>query len=144
MPPCTKANCVPSPRCEGPESSEPVFVESGPVCVPSGSPPDKCGKQSPPLSEVDHHSSGLAQHALVLGSGGVVIPDTVVPTEPPRSDPAVQRQHAQGSSEPEPSRLAPRVKAIWKQRFSDKVAERVEASQEKSTRFNEAKWSVLV
>ena len=89
---------------------------------PSNSPPDKRDKQNPQssMSEVDHRSSGLAQHALVLGSGGVVIPDTVVPTKPSKSpDKAIQRQPAQGSAEPEPSCLAPQAKATRKQGFSD-------------------------
>ena len=77
---------IPSPQCEslGSECSEPVLGESCSVCVPSDSPAEKCGKQSPQssVSEADHHSSGLAQHALVLGYGGVVIPDTFVPTKP--------------------------------------------------------------
>ena len=31
------------------------------------------------LSESDHHSPGVAQHALVLGPGKPVIPDIIVP-----------------------------------------------------------------
>ena len=80
--------------------------------------------------EVDHHSSWLGQHPLVLGSGGIVIQVTLVPAKPSRSpDLAIQWQPTQGSEEAEPSCLASRAKAIWEQGFSDQVAERIEAPQ---------------
>ena len=97
--PATASVCVPSPQRS--ERSEAVLGESGPVCVPSYSPPDKHGKQDPEssVSEVDHNSSRLAQHALILGSGGIVIPDTVMPTKPSGYlGPAVQWQPEQGSA----------------------------------------------
>ena len=54
-----------------------------PMCVPSDSPPVKHDEQDTQssVSEVDRHSSGLALHALVQGSGGVVLLDTVVPPQ---------------------------------------------------------------
>ena len=125
-----------------------ILGESGPVCIRSNSPPDECCEQGSQSSvpEDDHHSSGLAQHALVLGSGGVVVPDTGEPSKPSGSPyPAVQRQPAQGSAEPSPSRLAPKAKAIQEQGFSEQVAARIEAPQRWSTRFvYKAKWSVFI
>ena len=59
--------------------------------------------------------------------------------------PDLLTQPTQGSAEPEPSRLAPRTKAIWEQGFSDQVAIRIEAPQRWSTRFvYKAKWCVFV
>ena len=106
---------VPIPRREslGSGCPEPVLGESGPVCVPSNSPPDKCGHQGSQssVSEDGYHSSRLAKHALVLGSGGVIDPDTDMPAKPAGSpNPAVQRQPTQGSAEPESPRLAPRAR----------------------------------
>ena len=74
----------------------------GPVCVSSYSPPDHVGQQDPQLSVSEGDHPRLAQHALVLGSSGIVIPDTIVRTNPVRPlDPAVQWQLSQGSAEPE-------------------------------------------
>ena len=150
----TASVCVPSFRCEslGGGHSEPVLQKST-----SYSPPYQCGQQDS-QSEGDHHSSGLAQHALVLGcvgvhhsSGlaqhalvlgcvGVVVPESVVP-----ANPAVQQKPAQGSAEFEPPFLALPAKAIREQGFSDQVAENIEASQRRSTRYvYETKWSVFV
>ena len=110
---------VPSRRCKslGSGCSEPILGESGPVCVPPNSSPDKRGHQgsqsSVSKSKDDSHSSGLAKHALVLGSGGVIVPDTVMPAKPAGSpNPAVQWQPTQGSTEPESPCLAHRAKAI--------------------------------
>ena len=57
--------------------------KSEPVCIPSYSLPDKDGQQDhrSSVSEVDYHRSGLAQHALVLGSGGIFVPDIIVPAK---------------------------------------------------------------
>ena len=113
--------------------------QSGSVCVHSNSHPDKRDPGSESSVPVDdHHSSGLA---LVLRSGGVVIPDTSVPSNQSRSpDPPTQ-----GSTEHEPACLAPGAKAIWEQGSSAQVATRIEAPQRQSTRFiYKAKWSVLL
>ena len=88
------------------------------------------------------YSPGLAQHAIVLGSGGTVVPDSSLLTHSSRpSDTAIQ----QGSSqESKPSRLAPRAEAIKEQGFSSPVASRIEAPERSSTRtVYEAKWSFL-
>ena len=100
----------------------------------------------PSLQESDPNSPGLAEHAMVLGSGGTVVPDSSLPTHSSRpSDTAIQQGSSQESDQPKPSRLAPRAEAIKEQGFSSPVASRIEAPQRSSTRtVYEAKWSVLV
>ena len=98
------------------------------------------------MQKYDSDCPRLAEHALVLGSGGDVGPNSLVPSQPSRSpDSAVQWQPSQGSVKPEPPCLAPRAEAILEQGFSDQVATRIEAPQRQSTRsVYEAKWSVFV
>ena len=98
----------------------------GHICVSSYSPPDQCSQQDPQslVSVGDPHIPGLAQHALVLGSSGIVVPDTVVPPNLFRFlVPAVQWQPSQGSTEPEPPCLASQAKAVNEQGFTEQVAE---------------------
>ena len=100
--------CVPSPRPQGVGCGclKPILGQSGSVCLSSGSSVDKYPDQSSQssLQEDDNSSSGVAQHALVLGPGGNVLPNTDVPSKSPRSpDSAIQRQSSHGSTKPEPS-----------------------------------------
>ena len=135
----TTSVCVPSSQSQGVDSGciKPVLGGSGSVCLSSSPPSDKCSDRS---QKDDNPSSGLAEHALVLGSGGDVIPNPSLSSQPPGS----QRQPSQGSTKPEPSCLAPRAKNIGEQGFSDQVATRIEAPQQ-STRFvYDAKWAVFV
>ena len=142
--------CVPSPRSQGMGCGclKSVLGGSGSVCISSSPPFDKCSDKGPQssLKADDNCSPGLAEHALVLGSGGDVIPNPSLPSQSPgSSDTAIQRQPSQGSTKPEPSCLAPRAKNIWEQGFSDQVAMRIEAPQRRSTRFvYEAKWAIFV
>ena len=141
---------VPSPRPQGVGRGclKPILGGSRPVCFSSSSSVDKCPDQSSQssLQEDDNSSSGLAQHALVLGPGGDILPNPGVSSQSPRSpDSAVQRQPSQGSPKSEPSCLAPRAKNIREQGFSDQVAKGVEAPQRRSTiSVYEAKWAVFV
>ena len=98
----------------------------------------------PSLQESDPNSSGLAQHAMVLGPGGTVGSDPSLPTQPSRpSDTAIQQGTSQKSDQT--TRLAPRAEAIKEQGFSSPVASRIEAPQRSSTRtVYEAKWAVFV
>ena len=150
-----------------------VQLQTGPVCVSSTGPqglgsgrPDSFlgkpghvylspsiftgqgGQQTvgPSLQESDPNSSGLAQHAMVLGPGGTVVSDPSLPTQPSRpSDTAIQQGTSQESDQPKPTRLAPRAEAIKEQGFSSPVASRIEAPQRSSTRtVYEAKWAVFV
>ena len=127
---------------------EPVMGGSGPVCLSPSSPPDKCSDKGcqPSVQKDDNSSPGLAEHALVLGSGGDVISNPSLSSQLPGSPvPTVQRQPSQGSAKSEPSCLAPRAKNIREQGCSDQVAMRIEAPQRRSTRFvYEAKWAIFV
>ena len=77
----------------------------------------------PSLQESDPHSSGLAQHAMVLGPGGTVVSDPSLPTQSSRpSDTAIQQGASQESDQSKPTRLAPRAEAIKEQGFSSPVA----------------------
>ena len=100
----------------------------------------------PSLQESDPNSSGLAQHAMVLGPGGTVVSDSSLPTQPSRpSDTAIQQGASQESDQSKPPHLAPRAQAFKEQGFSSPVASRIEAPQRSSTRtVYEAKWSVFV
>ena len=143
----TPSVCVPSPRSQsmGRGWVEPVMGGSGPVCISPSSPPDKCSDKGsqPSVQKDDNSSPGLAEHALVLGSGGDVISNPILSPQSPV--PAIQRQPSQGSAKSEPSCLAPRTKNIREHGFSDQVATRIEAPQRRSTRFvYEAKWDVFV
>ena len=142
--------CVSSarPQCLGSGRSNSLLGELGHVCLSPSIVTGKSGQQTirSSVQETDPDSSGLAQHAMVLGSGGSVIPDPPLPTHASLSgDPGLQQSSSQGSNQPQPSRLAPRAKAIKEQGFSSPVALRIEAPQGCSTRtVYEAKWSVFV
>ena len=126
---------------------DPVMGGSGPVCHSPSSPPDKCSDKGsqPSVQQDDSSSPGLADHALVLGSGGDVISNPSLSSQPTGSPvPTVQRQPSLGSAKSEPSCLAHRAKNIREQGFSDQVATRIEAPQRWSIRFvYEAKWAVF-
>ena len=142
--------CVPSPQSQsmGCECVEPVVGGSGPVCIPPSSPTDKCSNKGsqPSVQKDDNSSPELAEHALVLGSGGDVISNPILSSQLAGSPvPAVQRQPSQGSTKSEPSCLARRAKNIREQGFSDQVSMRIAAPQRWSTRFiYEAKWAIFV
>ena len=128
--------------------SNSLLGEPGHVCLSPSSVTGQGGQQAigPSLQESDPNSPGLAQHAMVLGSGGNVGPDSSLPTHSSRpSDTAIQQGSSQEPDQPKPSRLAPRAEAIKEQGFSGPVASRIEAPHRSSTRtVYEAKWSVFV
>ena len=98
-----------------------------------------------PLQENHSNCSGVAQHALVLGSSDHVQSD---PTEPAQSakpvDIAFQSDPSQKSDKPKSPCMAPRATAIKEQGFSEAVATRIEAPQRGSTRsVYEAKWAIF-
>ena len=142
--------CVSSagPQCVGRGRSESILGEPGHVCFSSSVVAGKSGQQisGPSLQESDPNSPRLAQHALVLGSGGAVGSDPPFPSPASRpSDTTFQQGPSQQSDQPEPSRLAPRAEAIKEQGFSGPVASQIEAPQRSSTRMVfEGKWSVFV
>ena len=136
------------PQCLGSGCSYSLLGGPGHVCLSPSVITTQGDKQAsrPPLQESDPDSSGLAQHAMVLGSGGTVSPDPSLPTPSSRSsDTTIQQGSSQRSDQSKPSRLAPRAEAIKEQGFSSPVASRIEAPQRSSTRtVYEAKWSVFV
>ena len=128
--------------------SQPIMEQPGRVCLSSSIPSQSghiktCGSG---LSQDDINRSGLAQHALVLGSDQSVKSDSLQSSlgEEP-VDPTVQRPSPQ---EPESSKsacLAPRASSIRRQGFSEEVAARIEAPQRSSTRaVYKSKWAIFV
>ena len=136
------------PQCVGSGCSNSLLGEPGHVCLSPSVVTGQGGQQTigPSLQESDPNSPGLAQHTMVLGSGGTVVPDSFLPTHSSRpSDTAIQPGSSQESDQPKPSRLAPRAKAIKEQGFSSPVVSQIGAPQRSSTRtVYEAKWSVFV
>ena len=80
----TSPICVSSagPQCMGSGCPNSLLGEPGHVCLSPSVVNGHGGQQTigPSLQESDPNSSGLAQHALVLGSGGTVVPDSSLPT----------------------------------------------------------------
>ena len=98
-----------------------------------------------PLQENHSDCSGVAQHALVLGSSDHVQPDPAEPAQPTQSvDTAVQSDPSQKFDKSKSSCMAPRATAIRGQGFSNTVAAWIEAPQRGSTRaVYEAKWTIF-
>ena len=146
----TSPVCVSSsrPQCMGSGRPNSLLGKPRHVCVSPSVIIGQGGQQTvgPSLQESDPNSSGLAQHAMVLGPGGTVVSDSPLPTQSSRpSDTAIQRGASQESGQSKPTCLAPRAEAIKEQGFSSPVASRIEAPQRSSTRtVYEAKWSVFV
>ena len=136
------------PQCMGSGRPNSLLGKPGHVCFSPNIVTGKGGQQAvgPSLQESDPNSSGLAQHAMVLGPGGTVVSDSSLPTQACQpSDTAIQQGSSQESGQSKPTRLAPRAEAIKEQGFSSPVASRIEAPQRSLTRtVYEAKWSVFV
>ena len=98
-----------------------------------------------PLQENHSDCSGVAQHALVLGSSDHVQSDPTEPSQPAKSvDTALQSDPSQKSDKLKSPCMAPRASAIKEQGFSEAVAARIEAPQRGSTRsVYEAKWTIF-
>ena len=98
-----------------------------------------------PMQEDHCDCPGVAQHALVLGSGNHVQSN---PAKPARCaqpvDTALQSDPSQKSEKSKSPCMALRALAIKEQGFSEAVAARIEAPQRGSTRsVYEAKWSIF-
>ena len=81
------------PQCVGSGRPNSLLGEPGHVCLSPSVVTGQGGQQTigPSLQESDPNSPGLAQHAMVLGSGGTVDPDSSLPTHSSRpSDTAIQ------------------------------------------------------
>ena len=81
----TSPVCVSSagPQCVGSGRPNRLFGRPGHVCFSPSIVTGQSGQQTvgPSLQESDPHSSGLAQHAMVLGPGGTVVSDPSLPTQ---------------------------------------------------------------
>ena len=128
--------------------SQPIMEQPGRVClsssIPSQSGHIKTGGSG--LSQDDINRSGLAKHALVLGSDQSVKSDSLQSSlgEEP-GDPTVQRPSPQELESSKSACLAPRASSIRRQGFSEEVAARIEAPQRSSIRaVYKSKWAIFV
>ena len=137
--------CVTGTRSPGHSSrTQSDMGGSGCILLPTSSHIGQSGGEVAGLPMQAHHSycSGVAQHALVLGSSGHVQPN---PTEPAQSlDTALQSDPSQKSDKSKSPCMPPRASAIKEQGFSEAVAARIEAPQRGSTRsVYEVKWAIF-
>ena len=141
--------CLTGPRPPGMGSgcSQSLLGRTGPVRLSTSSHLGQSGGAATGLSMQQNHSSctGMAQHALVLVSGGNFQPDSPVSAQHIQSSvSAIQPGPTQEPVQSELTRLAPRASAIKEQGFSEAVAARIEAPQRGSTRsIYEAKWTIF-
>ena len=118
--------------------------ESGRIRLPTSGHLRQSGREVTGLTLQENHSdcSGVAQHALVLGSRDHVESDPTEPAQP--VDTTFQSDPSQKSDKPKSPCMAPRATAIKEQGFSEAVATRIEALQRGSTRsVYEAKWAIF-
>ena len=145
----TPTVCVAGPRPPGmgSGSTQSVLGGPGPICLPTSSHLGQSGGEVAglPMQQNDPDCTGMAQHALVLGSSGIVQSDHTVSAQ--HNKPSVSAIQPGSTQEPvksESTCLAPRASAIKEQGFSEAVAARIEASQRGSTRsVYEAKWTIF-
>ena len=120
---------------------------SGRLCLPTSSHLGQSGGEVTGLPLQENHSdwSGVAQHALVLGSSDHVQSNPTEPAQPVQPvDTAFQSDPSQKSGKSKSPCMAPRATAIKEQGFSAAVAARIEAPQRGSTRsVYEAKWTLF-
>ena len=120
---------------------------SGCICIPTDRHIGQSGGEIAgfPVQETHSNCTGLAQHALVLGSSDHVKSDPSQPAQHNQPvDTALQSDPSQKSDKPKSPFLAPRATAIKEQGFSEAVASRIEAPQRRSTRsVYEAKWTIF-
>ena len=146
----TSPICVSSsgPQCLGSGCTDSQLGESGHVRFSPSVVTGQGSQQTvgPSVQEGHIDRPRVAQHAMVLGSGGSVISDPPLSAHSARpSDTTIHQGLSQRSDQPKPSCLAPRAETIKEQGFSGPVATRIEAPQRSSTRtIYEAKWSVFV
>ena len=120
---------------------------SGRICLPTNSHSGQSGGEvaEHPMQKDHFDRPGVAEHALVLGSGNHVHSnpsESTLSAKPPVT--AIQSDPSPKSDKPESPCMASRAKAIKKQGFSKAMAERIEAPQRVSTRsVYEAKWTIF-
>ena len=138
--------CITSPGLPGSSSrcTQSPMGGSGCICISTSSHLGQSGGEVTglPLHENHFDCSGVAEHALVLGSSDHVQPDPTEPAQP--VDTTFQSDPSQKSDKPKSPCMAPRATAIKEQGFSEAVATRIEAPQRGSTRsVYEAKWAIF-
>ena len=123
--------CVASTGLLGSSSgcTQSAMGESGRIRLPTSGHLGQSGGEVAGLPLQENHSdcSGVAQHALVLGSSDHVQSDPTEPAQP--VDTALQSDPSQKSDKPKSPCMAPRATAIKEQGFSEAVATRIEAPQ---------------
>ena len=145
----TATVCVAGPRPPGMGNgcTQPALGGPGPICLPTSSHLGQSGGEVAglPMQQNDPACTGMAQHALVLGSSGNVQSDPTVPAQHTKpSVSAIQPGPTQEPVKSESTCLAPRASAIQEQGFSEAVAARIEAPQRGLTRsVYEAKWTIF-
>ena len=145
----TSTVCLTGPRPPGMGSgcTQSVLGGSGPIYLPTSSHLGQSSGEVAGLPVQQNHTdcTGVAQHALVLGSSGNIQSDPTVSAQPTQLGvSAIQPDPAQEPVKPEPTCLAPRATAIKEQGFSEAVAAQIEAPQRGSTRsVYEAKWTIF-
>ena len=141
--------CFTGPRSPGLGSgcSKPVLGGTGPICLPTSSHLEQSGGEVTglPLQQDHLDCTRVAQHALVMGSGGTVQSDSLVPAQHTGlSVSVIQPGSTQEPIKSESVCLAPRTSAIKEHGFSEAVAARIEAPHRRSTRsVYEAKWTIF-
>ena len=141
--------CITGSRSHGHCSgyTQPAIGESGRICLPIDSHIGQSGGEVAglPLQKDDPYCTGVAQHAMVLGSSEHIQPDPITLTSATKPlDSTLQSDPSQKSVKPKSPCLAPRATAIKAQGFSEAVSTRIEAPQRGSTRsVYEAKWSIF-
>ena len=124
-----------------------VMGKSGRIHFPTDSHIGQSGGEVTglPITKVDHHCPGVAQHDMVLGPSGNVQPDPIALASTAKpTDSTLQSGPSQESDKPKSPCMAPRATAIKEQGFSEAVATRIEAPQRGSTRsVYEAKWAIF-
>ena len=118
--------------------------ESGCIRLPTSCHLGQSGGEVTGLTLQGNHSdySGVAQHALVLGSSDHVQSDPTEPAQP--AQPVDTTFQSDPPDKPKSPCMAPRATAIKEQGFSEAVATRIEAPQTGSTRsVYEAKWAIF-
>ena len=145
----TATVCITGPRPPGLGSgcTQPLLGGPGPIRLPTSSHLGQSGGEAPglPLQQNNSDCSRVAQHALVLGPGSNVKPDSTVSAQYTQlSVSTIQPGPSQEPNKSESTCLAPRASAIKEQGFSEAVAARIEAPQRGSTRsVYEAKWTIF-
>ena len=118
-------------------------VRLSPSCIAQSS---SFKSHGPGVSQNGANCTRLAQHGLVLGSGGSVHTNPFpAPTSQGSGNSTCQWPPAQESHQSKPTCMAPRASTIQEQGFADEVAARIEAPQRSSTRaVYKSKWTIFV